>query len=84
MKVCEQRNIPRLIIVNKIDQVGDLSDVLESLRETFGMACQPINLPVSGGTAVIDCLANDSGESDLGDVADFHTSLIEQVVDLRG
>ncbi len=81
MKVCEQRNLPRLLIINKIDQVDDLDSVLEAIRETYGMACQPINLPTGGGTGVIDCLTNDSGESDLGDLADFHTNLVEQVVE---
>lgn len=81
MKVCEQRNMPRLIIINKIDESDDLAQVLAAIRETYGMACQPINIPASGGTEVINCLTNDSGDSDLGDVSKFHTNLIEQVVE---
>ena len=39
-------------------------------------------MPADGGTSVVDCFANDSGSSDLGDVAGHHTAIIEQVVEI--
>ncbi|MHC4991998.1 MAG: elongation factor G [Planctomycetota bacterium] len=78
----EEANLPRMIIVNKVDNAPQLGQLIESLQETFGTACRPINLPGDGGTAVVDCFQNTDGSSDLGDVADFHTGVVEQVVEI--
>lgn len=82
MKVAADRQLPRLMVINKIDNAPDLPELVSSLQETFGSACRPINLPANGGTAVIDCFNNTEGSSDLGDVADFHTGIIDQVVEV--
>jgi elongation factor G len=81
MKLAGERKLPRLIIVNKMDH-GDLASVLATLQEAFGNICQAINLPADGGKAVTDCLGTDSGSSDLGDVADLHTAIVEQIVEV--
>jgi elongation factor G len=44
----------------------DLPGLVEQIRETFGKECLPLNLPAAGGTKVVDCFFNPSGE------ADFH------------
>ena len=82
MKVCESRTLPRLVIINKIDNAASLPQLLQTIQATFGDACKPINLPANGGTAVVDCLKNTQGESDLGDVADFHTQIVDQIVEV--
>src|SRR4029453_4368281 len=43
MKVAAERNLPRLIIINKIDHDADLGDLLMSIQETFGSICRPVN-----------------------------------------
>lgn len=82
MKFARERNLPRLILINKIDNAPDLDGLLEALRETFGSECRPINLPANGGKTVVDCFNNASGDSDLGDVSDFHTAIVDQVVEV--
>jgi elongation factor G len=77
-----ERNLPQAIIINKIDHGDDLSGLLEHVQNSFGSVCRPVNLPAKEGTAVIDCFKNASGECDLGDVADFHTGIVDQVVEV--
>ena len=82
MKLAAERNLPRAILINKIDNGGDLSGFLSMLQETFGSACCPINLPTDGGTSVVSCFQESSGDSDLGDVSDHHTALVDQIVEV--
>lgn len=84
MQWAEQRKLCRMIIVNRIDAENtDLPGLLQALRETFGSACLAINLPTGGGTGVVDCFFNHAdGDSDLGSVADAHTAIIDQVVEV--
>jgi len=80
MKLAAERDLPRAILINKIDH-GDVLALLGDIQDTFGSACLPINLPTDGGTAVVRCLQESEGESDLGDVAEFHTTLVDQIVE---
>jgi len=82
MRVAEERRLPRVLVINKIDHGADLAELLSALQETFGKVVQPINLPAEGGKIVIDCFQNATGESDLGSVADFHTGIVDQVVEI--
>lgn len=69
------------IVVNHIDAPNiDIPALLSQIQEVFGQQCVPLTLPVNGGSAVVDCFSNDSGASDLGDVGDAHTAVIEAVV----
>src|SRR5829696_4067625 len=53
MEAAKERNIPRAIVVNKIDAPDiNLETLVENLRETFGPECIPINLPANRGKAV--------------------------------
>ena len=70
-----------MILVNKIDNASGLDTLVSNLQETFGGVCRPINLPTDGGKAVIDCLETTDGASDLGDVADYHTGIVDQIVE---
>ncbi len=83
MEYASERQIDRMVIVNKIDAQGvDLQAVLAQIREAFGRECLPINLPDAGATKVVDCFFNREGHSDFGSVDDAHRALIEQVVEV--
>ncbi|TDJ54201.1 MAG: elongation factor G [Planctomycetota bacterium] len=81
MRAAEEANRPRMIIVNKIDNASGFGELLAAIQETFGSECRPINLPADGGKAVIDCFEGKQGASDLGDIAEFHTGIVDQVVE---
>jgi elongation factor G len=81
MKAAEESRRPRMIVINKVDNAVGLDELLSVVQEAFGSVCRPVNLPTDGGKAVIDCFKNTSGASDLGDVADFHTGIVDQVVE---
>ncbi|WP_133500244.1 elongation factor G [Cognatilysobacter terrigena] len=83
MEYAKGRKLCRAIVVNKIDHGGDCGALLDELRETFGPECLPINLPANGGTSVIDCFGSNTGDSDLGAVADWHQKIIDQVVEIN-
>ncbi|MDM8568310.1 elongation factor G [Thiotrichales bacterium HSG1] len=73
----------RMIIINKIDVADvDLLTLVEDIKENFGNECLPVNLPTDNGSKVVDCFFNPSGDSDLGSVADAHTEIIDQVVEV--
>ncbi len=78
-----QLHLCRLIIVNKIDgEDVDLPGLLEQIQDAFGKECLPINLPAEGGRSVVDCFFQPSGEADFSSVADAHTALVDQVVEV--
>ncbi len=81
MDKAKEFGLARAIVVNKINGENvNLTELLAQVKETFGQECLPINLPTGGGKGVVDCFANDSGESDLGDVAEAHEAVVEGVV----
>ncbi|MET0051051.1 MAG: elongation factor G, partial [Candidatus Thiodiazotropha sp.] len=84
MDAAKRRNLCRFIIVNKIDaEAVDFNGLLESLQETFGKECLPINLPAENGSKVIDCFFQPGGETtDVMSVSEAHDSLIDQVVEV--
>ena len=78
-----ERKQCRMIIINKIDAEDiDLATLVDNIKENFGSECLPLNLPTDNGTKVVDCFFNPNGESDLGSVADAHTEIIDQVVEV--
>ncbi len=82
-EAARDRNLPRAILINKIDMPEvDLPGLLDQIQKTFGPECRPINLPANNGKSVIDCLLNNAGESDLGSVKDFHTAILDQIVEV--
>lgn len=82
MQRAQRRRLCRMIVVNQIDVPNtDLPALLAALKEQFGNAVLPINLPADNGKRVIDCFKQTEGASDLGPVADFHTAIVDQVVE---
>ncbi len=84
MDFARNRKLCRLVIINKIDLPDARpEEVLEELRERFGRECLPVNLPAEGGKVVEDVFFQPSGRStDFSTVADAHTEIIDQVVEV--
>ena len=90
MDAARDRNLPRAIIVNKMDLVSTedssqaLRTLLNQLKEAFGSECLPINLPGKGHKGVVDCLLSNSGESALGgnSVPAAHSAMLDQIVEM--
>ncbi len=84
MERAKERDLCRLIVVNKIDHEGaDLEGLVESLRDEFGNQCLPINLPAKGRGAVVDCFFQQDGEADFSSAAAAHQQIIDQVVEIN-
>jgi len=88
MAIAEKRQIPRMIIINKIDESqAELELLVEQIRETFGATCLPINLPSPDRSKVVNVFEHDGGDA-AGDEALFssvheaHKAIIEQVVEV--
>ena len=84
METAAARGLCRAIVINRIDAPElDLPGLLAQLQEVFGREVLPLNLPVSGGTQVIDCFYNAEGPAtDFSSVAATHRALVEQVVEV--
>ncbi len=53
-ELCEKRNIPRIIFINKVDDERcNFQAVLEQLREKFGKTVAPFQLPIDNGEKII-------------------------------
>jgi elongation factor G len=79
----KEQGMARAIVVNRIDLPDiDLEQLVSRLREGFGPECLPINLPTGGGKGVVDCLLNSEGSADFGSVADAHSALMDQIVEM--
>lgn len=84
MKAAHDQRMCRMIIVNKIDAEGvDLEKVFGDIQEAFGKECLPINLPSADGSKVVDCFFQLEGdETAFSSVADAHTQIVDQVVEV--
>src|ERR1700730_9970703 len=84
MEFARERELCRIIIVNKIDsRDAHCADVLQQLREACGRECLPLNLPTGGGDGVVDCFFQAHGRAaDFSSVEAAHTQIIDQVVEL--
>jgi elongation factor G len=83
VKLAHDLDLPVAIVVSHIGEgSARLGPFVRELKEAFGRGCLPINLPADNGAAVIDCLLNGEGDSDLGPVAGFHTELLDQIVEI--
>lgn len=84
--IAKERNLPRAIVVNKIDEHNiDLEGLVERIRSTFGMECLPINLPTAGGERVVNVFETDHAEGDLpvfSSIEEAHRQIQEQVVEV--
>lgn len=83
-KAAEDRNLCRMIVVNKIDAEGlNLGDLAVQIKDAFGPECLPINLPADGGKRVIDCFLQPGTEAtDFSSVEETRSRIIDQVVEV--
>jgi elongation factor G len=83
MEAAKERNLPRILIVNKIDSHDiDLETLVATLQATFGPECLPVNLPAGDGKSVVECLLNKSGTADILSVEQAHQAILDQVVEV--
>ena len=84
MRVATERNLPRMILVNKIDVAeADLESITRQIRSVFGDVCLPINLPNPDRSDVIDVFETDSHDVTAFSSAEIaHTQIVEQVVEV--
>ncbi len=84
MEHAKEDNLCRLLIVNHIDSPQcDPAALVEQLKETFGPECLPLNLPAAGGDKVVDCFFRPEGEETrFSSIAEAHTAIIDQVVEV--
>jgi len=85
MRTAQQRNLPRMIIINKIDDAqADLEALVEAIKEEFGAQCLPINLPTPDRSAVVSVFDSEgSGETLFSSEEDAHQAIIEQIVEMQ-
>lgn len=73
---------PVVIVINKMAAENvDMGELVKTVQDTFGSQCRCANLPGADKSSVVDCIANDSGDSPLMDVGQAHTDLIESVIE---
>jgi elongation factor G len=95
MEFARERELCRLIVVNKIDRADARpAAVLEELRGAFGPECLPLDLPAEEGASVVDCFfrpetasrsngaSSDPRATDFSSVPAAHTQIVDQVVEL--
>jgi len=83
MRRARQRKRCRIIVINRMDAEGArLEQLVRDLREEFGDECLPINLPTGNGETVRDCFFKSDGETDIFSVAEAHTEILDQVVEV--
>lgn len=82
----EKAGIGRMIVVNKIDaEHVDFAELMQSIRETFGQACVPINFPridngsIVGVVELLDEKANTANAPI--DPAIYKESLVEATIE---
>ena len=76
------RGMACVIIINKIDSdPGNLTDLLQSIKDAFGSECCCANVATADGSSVIDCIVNEEGEGII-DVSEAHTEFLDTVVEI--
>jgi elongation factor G len=77
-----ERKLCRMIIINRIDANPQLGALVDAIRDEFGPECLPINLPAGGDAQVLDCFFQRDGATDFSSVAEAHTRILDQVVEM--
>ncbi|MGV6815235.1 MAG: GTP-binding protein, partial [Phycisphaerales bacterium] len=85
MRIAKDRNLPRMIIINKIDDDQcNLPALVESIKEEFGSECLPINLPTPDRASVISVFDDEgTGDTLFSSTDDAHQAIIEQIVEMQ-
>lgn len=83
MRRARQQKLCRIIVINRIDADDvDLEALVRQIRDEFGPECLPLNLPADNFSTVRDCFFKTDGQTDIFSVADAHTEIQDQVVEV--
>lgn len=83
MQRARQRKLCRVIVINRMDADDvDLEQLVRDIRDEFGTECLPINLPCDDRKTVRDCFFKSDGQTDIFSLADAHTEILDQVVEV--
>jgi elongation factor G len=85
MQVAKDRNLPRMIIVNKMDEsTADLEAVTEEIRAEFGPECLPVNLPKADKSDVVPVFDEEVDEPTVfSSEPEAHQAIVEQIVEMQ-
>ncbi|MFK7883722.1 MAG: elongation factor G [Phycisphaerales bacterium] len=85
MSLAKQRNLPRMLIINKIDdETTDLDALVEDIREEFGPECLPISLPRPDRSGVVSVFQNEEkGDTLFSSEPQAHQAIVEQIVEMQ-
>ncbi|MEM9373908.1 MAG: elongation factor G, partial [Planctomycetota bacterium] len=85
MRLARQRNLPRMIIVNKIDDASaDLEALAGSIRDEFGSECLPISLPTPDRSGVVSVFEEEEeGDTLFSSEPEAHQAIVEQIVEMQ-
>ena len=83
MRRARQRRLCRMIIINRIDaDEVDLEALVREIRDEFGPQCLPVNLPAENRSTVRECFYHDDGATDIFSLAEAHSAIRDQVVEV--
>ena len=79
--------VGRILVINKLDAENiDFPELLASIKDLFGVACVPLNIPVGSGEnfkGVVSTLnVPDDTSGTLIDPSDIHEGLIESIIEV--
>ncbi|MBZ0172509.1 MAG: elongation factor G, partial [Phycisphaerales bacterium] len=85
MAVAKERNLPRMIIINKIDEENvDIEALTEQIREEFGPECLPVNLPKADRSGVVPVFDEEVDEPTVfSSEPEAHQAIVEQIVEMQ-
>ncbi len=84
---CNERNLPRLVLVNKMDRENaNFTRALDSLSSTFSVNFVPLQLPIGSQATfegIVDLIAMKARKGPRGEVADIPANLQDEVAEAR-
>lgn len=85
MNVANARNLPRMIVINKIDEDNvELEALTEQIREEFGAECLPVNLPKADRSDVVPVFDEEVDEPTVfSSEPEAHQAIVEQIVEMQ-
>ncbi|MFT5422968.1 MAG: elongation factor G [Phycisphaerales bacterium] len=85
LRVAAERNLPRMIIINKIDEeTADLEMLVAQIAEEFGAVCLPVNLPTPDRAGVVSVFDHEGdGQTLFGSETEAHQAIVEQIVEMQ-
>ncbi len=86
MRLLEQSTTPTLIFINRMDKEhADYAKRIDTIRETFGSICVPVNLPIGqqlNFKGVVDLLRETCSDDSVKDMFDlYHETFMETLAE---